>query len=257
MPRSSKFKTVPFSQFLDEEDAPPEPVPIAEPGQIWWALCSIRETVLDVVKDRSVLPLSSTMVSQRRKLSFLEADKKLRPCVVMDVDYKSGFITVVPLCTFGGVPIEEMDQHSALLSISVGSTNPWPQHDSHVLRITPSWPKSRVKACYAIARQVTLPLTSLGDIYSWLPPRRDPAAEQPRRAPATGTPISPRTVQADDAIEVFTVDEDEMDILEEIMKKREALYRTKTTDELRLMNASYDAQLWRTHNARQAHAGRR
>ncbi|EJD42722.1 hypothetical protein AURDEDRAFT_126295 [Auricularia subglabra TFB-10046 SS5] len=229
MGQKRKAKSVPFSEYVKAvtQDQP-------RLGHIWWARCSVKEATLSGRRSNtaSTYPMSGAMTSDLTGLVYADPQSKgFRPCILRSFNSHTKRFSVIPLATFGGRAIADMDEHAKHYSVSVGETKPWPSPDSHVLKPTPCWPLSRRKPCYAISHPIELPRSALERRYIW------PVGLE---LDTSGETTTPAVVDGETVIALFVVEKCEMAIFEDVMENRKVKLMKKTREELQAMNASHE-----------------
>lgn len=220
--------TLSLSQFMRTKD---EHVP--KPGEIWWAICSVRETVIQAVNELKLAPPSASMVSDQQFLHYNGEEKKARPCVVIRVFPATGTVTVVPLATLGNTPVATLDRYTKHFCLSIGRTAPWPTATSAVIFPTPSWPLSYIRPCYAISWVTTLPKDAILLKYSW-PVEGAEGARDAAAVAAINTSVPIR-------IASFVLDVTERRKLRREVDSRRKDLEAKSMEEALQMNDSYEA----------------
>lgn len=182
--------------------------------------------------------MSGAMTSDLQSRVYADPKTKgLRPCILWRFNARTKRYAVIPLATFKGCPIADMDDHAKHYSVSVGETAPWPSPDSHVLALTPSWPLSRRRACYAISHPIEVPRSALQGRYVW------PVGVEIDTSNGTTTPA---VVDGEEVIALFFIDKDEMEIFTRVIEKRATKMQRKTQEELQAMNASHEPDYCRS-----------
>lgn len=247
MPRKKprKNETVPLSRFHN-------PPIVPKVGDIWWAACSVRQVILEVIVQLKLGPPSAAMTSDITSFTYNGMEKKNRPCIILHVYPASQTVSVVPLATFAGRAIASLDRYVRELCVSVGETNAWPDTSSHVVRPTPSWPLSHIRPCYAVSHAMTIKYSDLVGRYVWPVDSRRGAADaqavvaaiQARAAASTFTSWFRRPARAPSpplSIPAFILDATGIAKFEVEMGARKDRLKSKPAAEIVEMNATYDA----------------